>query len=223
MRSLCALLMTVTALFVFGGCRELLKKEPPPPQETQGPKTKEEVLVQIRPIIAPIRDTILGANTVVSETDRHLIMLGLQGAIVQYGNTDYGKEALRELGYEVQGMAKDASSSERYQLVLLCVDIVELLSMESQLLERLGAKADVMLDKPQVVVKGFVDDVEKGQLYTFLEIINRRTGAVERLEAREGDEFGNLKLVRILGRNKAVIFEYLKVPGLFFEVESFVE
>lgn len=149
------------------------------------------------------------------------MMTGLRDAIMQYGSTEFGRQAFRDLAYEVQDIAKQASALEKYRLVLICVDVTELLSVESHLLKRLGQKADIMLDKPKVQVKGFIDDIEKKQTYIFIEIINYREGTLERMEAREGDEFNNLRVVRILGRNQAVLFEYLKLPGLFFEVEAF--
>ena len=66
-----------------------------------------------------------------------------------------------------------------------------------------------------------MDDLETKQLTVFLELTDYFTGKIDRVQAREGDEFNNLRLVRVIGRNKSVLFEYLKVPGLFFEVQSF--
>jgi len=211
--------MIILLLLACSGCKDMLRKEPPPPPPT-GPQSKEEVLAAVNPIIAPLRTTISG-GPVISETERYTMMTGLRDAIMQYGSTEFGRQAFRDLAYEVQDIAKQASAIEKYRLVLICVDVTELLSVESHLLKRLGQKADVMLDKPKVQVKGFIDDIEKKQTYIFIEIINHRKGTLERMEAREGDEFNDLRVVRILGRNQAVLFEYLKLPGLFFEVEAF--
>ena len=212
---LLVLLLAVTCV----GCKDVLRKEPPPPAPT-GPQTKEEVLVQISPLIEPLRRTISG-GPVISETERYTMMSSLRDAVMRYESTAFGKQALNDLGYEVQEIAKQASAIEKYRLVLICVDTSELLAVEGQLLQRLGKKADVMLDKPTVRVKGFIDDVEKKQTYIFIEMLNHRTGAVESREVREGEEFNNLRVVRILGGNQGVLFEYLKLPGLFFEVEAF--
>lgn len=209
----------ILLLLACSGCKDMLRKEPPP-QPPTGPQSKEEVLAAVNPIIAPLRTTISG-GPVISETERYTMMTGLRDAIMQYGSTEFGRQAFRDLAYEVQNIAKQASAVEKYRLVLICVDVTELLSVESHLLKRLGQKADVMLDKPKVQVKGFIDDIEKKQTYIFIEIINHRKGTLERMEAREGDEFNDLRVVRILGRNQAVLFEYLKLPGLFFEVEAF--
>lgn len=221
MKILSSGIRVLAVLLIISGCQDLLRKQPPPPTEEEpGPKTKEEVLALIRPIIDPIRSTAMTGSPGVSETERMNIMARIRDAITAYGGKDYGKEALRELAYEVQDLAKEASKKERYRLVMMCIDISEMLQVESQLMKRLGNKAKIMLERPKVQVRGFIDDLEKNQTYVFLELINYATGTVERREAREGDEFSNLKLVRIIGKNKAVLFEYLKVPGLFFEVEA---
>ena len=216
-----SLYIILILVVLLTGCREMLQREEPPPEEPVGPQTKEEVLAEIRPIIGPLRSTLAPGGTGITEMHRDQIMSGLRTAIITHGNTDFGKEALSDLAYEIMDIAKRAADAERHRLVLLCIDAVELLSVESQLLKRLGARADVMLEKPAVRVKGFMEDVEKKQTYVFLELVNRKTGAIERVEAREGDEFHNLRLWRIVGRNRSVLFEYLTVPGLFFEVESF--
>lgn len=209
-------------MLCLSGCREFWQREEPPrPEEPVGPQTKAEVLAEIRPVISPLRHSLSPGAPVISDMHRDQIMAQLRNAIISYGDTDFGKEALNELAYEVMDIARRASADDRHQLVLVCIDVVELLAVESHLLKRLGARADVMLEKPVVRVKGFLEDIEKNQLYVFLDLINHRTGAVERVEAREGDEFHNLRLWRIQGRNRSVIFEYLKVPGLFFEVKAF--
>ncbi|HDP36074.1 MAG TPA: hypothetical protein ENN29_13310 [Candidatus Hydrogenedentes bacterium] len=208
-------------VLIFAGCENVLRDAPPPEPEPVGPQTKEEVLGLVRPVIGPLRNIVALNTGGLSDFEREQIMASLRTAIVNYGDTDFGREALRELGYEVMEIAKSAASQERYKIVLTCIDAIELLSMESHLLKRLGERADVILERPVVRVRGFLDDHEKDDAYVFLELVDRQRGTVEKLEARVGDEFNNLRLVRIIGRNSAVLLEYLRMPGLFFEVEAF--
>ncbi|OQB43113.1 MAG: hypothetical protein BWY09_00281 [Candidatus Hydrogenedentes bacterium ADurb.Bin179] len=214
-----SIVLSVAVLLCFTGCEQLLKQEPPR-SATEKQQTKEEILSEIRPFVVPIQTTLAG-GAIISDVERYTMLSNLRDAMVRHGETAAGRAAFQELSWEVQGMAKQAADMERYRLVLICIDVAELLDTESLLLKRLGAKANVMLDMPTVRVNGFIDDIEKKQTYIFIELFNRRTGEVEKLQAREGEEFNNLRLVRILGANKAVLFEYLKLPGLFFEVESF--
>ncbi len=199
-------------------CRERLK---PPEPEPEPPQTKEEVLAEIRPVIEPLRNSVRTGAASLPDADREQMMWNLRNAIVAHGDTEYGREALRELGYEIMDVAKRAGMLEHHWLVLTCIDAIELLAMGSHLLDRLGERANVMLERPAVRVRGFLDDHEKSDTYVFLELINRRDGMVERVEARIGDEFHNLRLVDIIGRNRGVRLEYLRVPGLFFDVDAF--
>ncbi len=209
----------VAVLLFFSGCEQLLREEPPlaKPEKEQ---TKEEILAEVRPFLAPIQTTLAG-GAVISDIERYTMLSNLRDAVMRHGDKPAAREAFQELGWEAQGMARQAADMERYRLVLICIDVAELLATESVLLKRLGARADIMLDMPTVRVKGFLDDVEKKQTHIFIELFNRRTGEVDKLQAREGEEFNNLRLVRIIGGNQAVLFEYLKMPGLFFEVEAF--
>ena len=208
---------------VFSGCENFKKKvaPPPPPSEPVGPQTKQEVYALISPSINPLRNALAQNALTLSDFDREQLMTSLRNAIVNYGSLSFGKEAINELGYEIMEIARQASQLNRYKLVLISIDAIELLSMESQLLKRLGERADVILERPVVQVHGFLDDHEKGDTYAFLDIINTRTGKVEKMEVRPGEEFNNLRFVRILGNNKGILLEYLRMPGLFFEIEAF--
>ncbi len=219
MRILLSLFCVV--LVVLTGCGNFQKPPPPPPPEPVGPQTKAEVYNLISPAINPLRNAAAPSAPDMTSFEREQVMTALKNAIVSYGSLSFGQEAIRELGYEVMTIAQQAGDNERYKLVLVCIDVLELLSMESQLLKRLGERADVILEQPVVRVRGFLDDHEKGDTYAFLELINQRTGEAEKVEARVGDEFNNLKFIRIIGNNKAVLFEYQRIPGLFFEVEAF--
>ncbi|MFA7692196.1 MAG: hypothetical protein GX117_11770 [Candidatus Hydrogenedentes bacterium] len=213
------LFLSVVLLLACAGCEDLLRKEPPPPPPS-GPQTKEEVAALVNPLIQPLRQSVAGGPGI-SEAERYSMLAALRNAVIQYGATDFGRQALNDVAYEVQDIAKQAADIERYRLVLICIDVEELLSVESQLLQRLGERADIMLDKPSIQVQGFMDDIEKDQTYIFLNIINRREGKIERKQVREGDELSDIRVIKIIGRNRGVLFEYLKVPGLFFEVDAF--
>ncbi len=206
-------------LILMMGCENLLPEVEEPVPE--GPQTKAEVLAKIRPAIAPLRNTLQPGMPGISDHAREQVMSDLREAIMAYGDTEFGQEALRELGYEIMDIARQAAGQTRHNLVLVCVDAIELLSMESHLLRRLGERADIFLDRPMVRVQGFLDDHEKDDTYVFLQLIDRRTGSEERVKARLEDKFHNLRLVDIIGRNRGVVLEYLRVPGLLFEVEAF--
>ena len=100
------------------------------------------------------------------------------------------------------------------------VDAFEILSMESMLMSRLDQRAKTILAQPKVEVKGFIEDKEKNAIYIFLRVTDRATGKVKSVNVREGDVFNDLRVVAIIGNNKAVQFEYLKIPGLIFEVKG---
>jgi hypothetical protein len=116
-------------------------------------------------------------------------------------------------------MGKQASSQERWRLALACVDAFDILQMESLTVSRLGDRAKTMMDQPTIRVRGFLEDKEKNSLYVFMDLVNRKTGEVEKVQAREGEEFGGIRLIRVIGRNQKVRVEYTRIPGLIFDVD----
>lgn len=191
---------------------------PPPPPAPVGPQSKEEVAVLIKPIIDPLRTSALPGGPVLPDSTRQMVVGQLRDTTAQYGGTEFGRAALRDLGYEISELAKSAAMDERWRLTMTCIDAFEVLSMESKLLNRLGERAEKMLEQPTVRVRGFLEDGEKGDLYVFMELIDRKTGDIKRVEAREGEEFEGLRLLKVVGRNQKVRMEYLKIPGLIFDV-----
>jgi hypothetical protein len=213
-------LRNLLALSVLAAMAASCKVEPPPPPPPPptGPQTKEEVLALVRPVITPIR-LALETSTGLSDQDRTVILQNLRQAVAEHGGKDFGRLALREVGYEIAQIGKDASTAERWKLALFCVDAFDTLSMESVLLSRISARAQEMMAQPTVRVRGFLEDGVDKTLYVFMDITDRRTGEVKKVQAREGEEFNGLRMIKVLGRNKQVRFEYIKIPGLIFDVD----
>lgn len=209
----------------LAGCgEEAFWKKPVEPQQP-APPSKEQILAEVKPAIEPFRDVLRpmpdgGRGPGLTGENRDKVINALRDAQIKYGNTDNGPAALREVGAEIAEIARKARDDDRWVLVQACVDAYEILNMKSVALERLDNRAKEILSRPTVEVKGFLDDKETGVTNVFLELTNRDTKEVKRITAREGDEFDNLRLVEIIGNNKAVRFEYLAIPGLFFEVEG---
>ena len=218
---------TLTLLLVTGltGCKGepwFADKKPETPVAT-GATTKAEVLAELEAVIAPLKAAVYppGADTTVFGDDtRHWINTALREAQAAYGDKDFGREALRDTAEEIRQIAREAANQERWRVVEAAIDAFEILGLESAMLARLDDRAKVMMAQPKVLVKGFMDDIEKKDIYVFLELIDRRTQERTRVTAREGDIFNGLRLVRIIGRNKSVLFEYIPIEGLFFEVEG---
>lgn len=213
-------LRNLLALSVLAAMAASCKVEPPPPPPPppMGPQTKAEVLALVRPVIAPLRFSVEG-STPLDNQARAVILQNLRQAVMEHGGKDFGREALREVGYEIAELGKEASADERWKLALFCVDAFDTLSMESALLSRISDRAEKMLEQPTVRVRGFLEDGVDKTLYVFMDIVDRRTGEVKKVQAREGEEFHGLRMIKVLGRNKQVRFEYIKIPGLIFDVD----
>ena len=218
MRPLCVPVL-VGLLLLAGILIPACSPPPPPPPQPVGPQTKEEVFALVSPIIEPLRKAAAPGGQLPVEAERNMLLGQLRDAVGQYGNTDFGKAALREVGYEISEIAKKSSDQERWRMTLLCVDAYGVLSMDGKLIGRLNDRAKNMLAQPSVRVHGFLEDGDNKDLYVFLDIVDRKTGEVKKVQAREGEEFDGLRLLKVMGRNQKVRMEYLKIPGLIFDID----
>lgn len=210
----------VLMIGIVSGCKPA-PPPPPPPVVPVGPQTKQEVLGLVLPALAPIEAVLAQppGQGGMTEAERSGVMAQLRDAVAKYGNLPFGREALREVGYKIGEIGKKASTQERWRLALTCVDAFDILQMESLTVSRLGERAKTMMEQPTVRVRGFLEDKEKGSLYVFMELVNRKTGEVEKVQAREGEDFNGIRLIKVIGRNKKVRVEYINIPGLIFDVD----
>ena len=195
------------------------KRRPP----ENPPISKEALQAELRPKLAPLRAALNAPNeeqAVISDAQRREIMMALTQAQAEHGEEKAAQEVFRDLADQISSLARDAATAEYWRLVQTCIDVYEVLNMESYTLKRLDARAKEMLGRPKVEVQGFLEDKSHDDIYVFLKLTDRRTGKVTKVQAREGEEFNDLRLVEIIGRNKQVRFEYLKIEGLFFIVEG---
>mgnify|MGYP000994327100 CR=1 FL=1 len=211
---LCALVIGLLA-----GCKPA--PPPPPPPVPSGPQTKEEVMNLVLPALSPIQAVLAQPKGVggLDEGSRIYMMNQLSDAVSKYGSQPFGREALREVGYRIADLGKQASAQERWRVALACVDAFDILQMESLTVARLEGKAKTMMEQPLIRVRGFLEDKEKNDLYVFLELVNRKTMEVKKVQMREGEETDSIRLLKVIGRNQKVRVEYTKIPGLIFDVD----
>lgn len=196
----------------------------PPPEEPEPEPDLEQVRAETRDAIEVVREIVHGGRRAgLADQEREAMMQQLAGLKDKYGKYGSGQEAFAQVAREVAELALAARDQDRWRLVSACVDAHDLLGMESFTIDRLNERAEKNLGRPKVAVRGFLEDQEKDDVYVFLELTNRQTGEVEKIVAREKEEIGDLRIVRISGKNDKVVLEYLPIEGLFFEVEPFKE
>ena len=219
-------IVAVGVLLSLAGCSGCNLPEAPTPKPADAPldenlaMTKQGVLDELRPRLAIMRAALQPGASGISDNNLNALLALFRDARFKYGDREYAREAFEELADDVSDMARQARDQERWRLAMLCVDLHEILGMDSMELDRIGERGRVILAKPKVVVKGFMEDKDSGSIAVFLELTNRETQKTSSKVMREGDEDGNLRLVRIIGDNQSVRFEYTAIPGMFFDIEG---
>lgn len=194
--------------------------QPAAPGAPAMPRTKEEVLRDLAPILEPYRAAVNNPALTFTEEQREQVIAGIREAQQRYGAKDYAQAAFRELGAEIAQLALRARDQERWRLVEALIDVHEMLQLESVMMDRLSDRAEKILAMPKVKVRGFFEDQQSKSLTVFMEVTDRFNTKRQMVRARVGETFNDLRLKEIIGNNSGVRLEYLKIPGLEFTVEG---
>lgn len=226
--------MRVTTLFLscsllvmslsLSGCLDLSKNSAgneatATPAEPPKPMTEEEIYAEMKTVISPYRQVILGRGGLGDHQQRAIIS-ALQEGLITHGGNPEGQKAFLRIGDDLIQYAREGKVAERWKLVQGCVDAHSLLNIESHLLNRLDTRAKENLSRPRVTVQGYMEDLSNDSLFVFLELLDRSTGILETVTVQEGEEFNNLRLVEVTPGRNEIVLEYLPIEGMSFTVEG---
>lgn len=191
------------------GCAE---KEPePPPAPEVPPDPSPDVIFQelkgaIQHLWRPFNETVG-----IRPADREQAVNNLRPIKAKYAHMDNGRIALSRLEREVEDLVRAGRDQEKWGVVKGGIEVYEVLRPGNERYASLSQRADLMLARPRVTVSGFFN--VEGVIYAFLEVTDPNADPpVQSYRIREGEEFhGNLRLIRIIGAQKAV--ELLYIPA----------
>ncbi len=157
-----------------------------------------------------------GAPAFLADDVRAQVLSCLQTAKAKYGQTDNGRSAIAEVTNDFPPFFQAAWDQSRWRVVVCAADCYDILNPGSILAARWRDKAQVRANRPDVHVKGFLEDKEKNDVFVFLHVTLHPSGEVKQLQVRKGEEFCGLRLVDFVGKLKGVVLEYLDIPGETF-------
>ena len=231
--SVFSLKKSLVMVFVLGvvfhltGCKPAKSDKLTPAQQTQSVSLLTEMRKNLSPMLSQVVSTPnvvgygengTGAQAFLSDADRDKCLAYLRQAKTQYSSTPEGESALMRLGVDFRQLADQARAQGRWRLVVAAIDATTILDPQRKDLEALRARAQAYVDRPDVVIGGFMEDGEKNQVYAFLTVTLHPSGEEKSVHARKGDEFYGLRFVDIIGDLRGIKLEYLKIPGEFYSI-----
>jgi hypothetical protein len=204
-----AVSLMLTVMLTGCGAQEpepVEKKEAAPP-----PETAEQLFdKELKPLsellsaaAAPESPDILGPQ-------KEEFLKALGGAKSKVSAKENGRPALSRLQSEVESHIKTGRDQQKWMLVKACCQAFTVLSPGNDMYAKQEQRADLLLKRPDVAVRGFV--TIGSDLYAFLDVTNKETGEKKNFKVREGEEFyGTLRLVRIIGDQQAIEILYIPI------------
>jgi len=132
-------------------------------------------------------------------------------------NTPEGREALTMVKKRVESRIRRMEQAKSWEPLLLMCEAFDVLDPGSKKFKRQKDLAVAELQKPQITIKGIVDDGTTGTKIAILDLympLNQKT-INDRI--RVGEEKYGVKLIRVIGNNQGLLFEY-RQTGETFEV-----
>lgn len=222
-----AILLVLLLVFSLAGCKPKNSEKLTSAQQTQSVSLLTEMRQNLSPMLSQVISTPnvvgygengTGAQTFLSDADRDKCLAYLRQVKAQHASTPEGEAALMQLGVDFRQLADQARAQGRWRLVIAAIEATTILDPLRKDLESLRARAQAYVDRPDVVIGGFMEDGKSGQVYAFLTVTLHPSGEEKNVHARKGDEFYGLRFVDIIGDLRGIKFEYLKIPGEFYSI-----
>ena len=198
------LLATVVGVW---GCSESIL---PPPPSAVPPVAMDSIVAEYRQALVPLTSIVAsptnedGTSTVVLlDGVKEQVLDQLKAIQAKYRETESGEASLIQARHEVEELLRQARDQRRWKLVLASIEVYETLFPDKvdAKIRRLKDRATIAYGRPRVVLRGFFDDLEKGDTYAFLQVTLIPQQEMHVVKVRPGEEFLGLRFVDIeIGR-----------------------
>ncbi len=214
------------AALIFAGCTA-----PPLPPPSVAEPTVEEIVGAFRQALNPITSLLVtapgvvgwgengrGAPAFMTDDIETAAIRSVQQVKDKYAAGGNYAQALGMVSAELEKAIEEAESQVRWRAMMGLIETYESLNPGTLKMARLKQRAQLQLNCPEVMLKGFFIDKEKSDTYAFFHVILHPSKVEKNVQMRKGEEFCGLRFVDIIGKRHGAVLEYLAVPGQTFRV-----
>lgn len=209
------LLYLFLAMIFIIGCaakEEEPEEEPPPPPPP--PPTPQEIAAKIvndLGLDGPLPESSAKVNP--NNAKKLLNIASTQNK--QLSATEDGKKALQIVNRKLDSRIRACANNEAWAHTLMYTEMHNAFVPDSAkfLAERNRAIAE--LKKPEVTLKGIINDAATGRQIAYLEMYLPLTKETVTENMRLGDTLHGLKFTEVIGNNQGVVFNYIETDDTF--------
>jgi hypothetical protein len=197
----------LVALLAVVGCGEKEPEpppEPPPPPPPTAQELRSQEMQDLRPIMQP------GAQ--MSEEE---IIGRVNNTKAKLRGEVNGEKALSLITRDIREQLNASFDQEMWESVVRGSIALGTLEPDDPRLERYRETAMLEIQRPKLTVKGFYIDPETQTTTVFLDVFLPETGETVQKQVQEGEEFNDIQLLDIIGRQKGIRYRYLPTNKVY--------
>lgn len=205
MRRLAPCLLVALAAMI--GCAEKEPEpppEPPPPPPPTAQELRSQEMNDLQPILQPGLDM----------TDEEIVGRVNNTRAKLRGEVN-GEKALNLITRDIREQLNAAFDQEMWLVVMKGTTALGALEPDDPRLERYRETAQLELNRPKLTVKGFYIDPETQATTVFLDVFLPETQETVQKQVQEGEEFNDIQLLDIIGRQKGIRYRYLPTNKVY--------
>jgi hypothetical protein len=221
MRPLATCLFALAAAVLVGACDGVSiessgSSDGGPDPETLTP---DQIADQIDQGFAPIHSLMQGldSETKIPPEVRAEMIEHAQTSMKNFRSNPDAVRGFRRASYRIEEHLRPAREAQNPDMALLLANLVTTLNPDNQRTDSFTKWANDMKNRPEVKITGWYQDLAASEetIYVFLDVTLPGKNEVHNVEARVGDSFHDLELVRILGDRSGILLRYKKTGDLY--------
>ena len=207
------------SLVVCGpGCgekpRESASKKPAEHVPT-APEIRGHFEGALQPVFAIVDSC--GADTRVPAEVAAQVQAQIDDGKSKYSSQPAYKDGIRKVVERLEDSLRIVRDRQNGVLALYLCSIIRSFDPKNSRVVRFEVWGETVKNRPVVTINGWYEprDTSVRTMYAFLDVYLPETGKTQHIEVREGEEFLDLKFVRIIGNRQGILFEYTKTNDRF--------
>ena len=210
--------VSCAAILLLAGCDSQSPGAKSKPEVEREP-TAAEIRAQFDAVLQPLHAFVASADADSSVPPEMTAQLQTQldERKKKFASAKAYREGTDGVVTKLEDSLRVARDRQNGVLVLYLCELIKYFDPGNSRVVRFEKWGETVKNRPVVTIRGWYEprDTTVRIIYAFLEVHTPEDGQTHHIQVREEEEFLGLKYVRIIGKKRGIVFEYLKTKDRF--------